>query len=128
MSEEIKKLVHTYQRILNEGNADLVRSVFTDDAVVIGQPFPTTTGIKEIFALYKDFLSKLDFNVKFEVLEVELGNDLGFVRTGSHGTFVPKGQAPGESAPQGRELFIVKKHQGDWKFSRYMFNTEVAPR
>ena len=39
-----------------------------------------------------DFLSKLAFNVQFDLLEMELGNDLGFARTRSHGTIVPKGQ------------------------------------
>jgi ketosteroid isomerase-like protein len=115
----------TYQRALNEANLDLVRSVYTNDAVVIGQPFPTATGIENIIALYSDFLSKLDFNVQFEWLEIELGNDLGFVRTRSHGTIVPKGKKPSGSEGN-REIFIVKKVQGNWKFYRYIFNAEVA--
>src|SRR5215831_113219 len=94
MSEEIKSLLRAYQRGLNEANLDLVRSVYAKDAVVIGQPFPTATGIEAIIALYTDFLSKLDFNVQFDLLEMELSNDLGFLRTRSHGTIVPKGQKP----------------------------------
>jgi hypothetical protein len=84
---------------------------------VIGQPFPTATGIEEIITLYKEFLSKLDFNVEFELLEMELSNDLGFIRTRSHRTIVPKGQKPTGSEGN-REIFIVKKVQGDWKFYR----------
>jgi ketosteroid isomerase-like protein len=125
MSEEIKHLLQTYQRGLNEANLDLVRSVYTNDAVVIGQPFPTATGLREIIALYTDFLSKLDFNVQFDLLEMELSNDLGFIRTRSCGTIVPKGQNPSGSEGN-RELFIVKKVQGYWKFYRYIFNAEVA--
>ena len=125
MNEEIKQLVQTYQRGLNDADLDLVRCVYADDAVVIGQPFPTATGIQEIIALYADFLSKLDFNVQFELLEMELSNDLGFIRTRSHGTIVPKGQKPTGSEGN-REIFIVKKIQGDWKFYRYIFNAEVA--
>lgn len=125
MSEEIKHLLGTYQRGLNEANLDLVRSVYTDDAIVIGQPFPTATGIQEIIALYADFLSKLDFNVQFDLLETELRDDLGFIRTRSHGTIVPKGQKP-TSSEGNREIFIVKKIRGNWKFYRYIFNSEVA--
>ena len=125
MNEEIRQLVQTYQRGLNDADLDLVRCVYADDAVVIGQPFPTATGIQEIIALYADFLSKLDFNVQFELLEVELSNDLGFIRTRSHGTIVPKGQKPTGSEGN-REIFIVKRIQGDWKFYRYIFNGEVA--
>ena len=125
MNEEIKQLLQTYQRGLNDADLDLVRSVYADEAVVIGQPFPTATGIREIITLYSDFLSKLDFNVQFELLEMELSNDLGFIRTRSHGTIVPKGQKPTGSEGN-REIFIVKKIQGDWKFYRYIFNAEVA--
>ena len=125
MSEEIKNLLQTYQRGLNEANLDFVRNVYTSDAVVIGQPFPTASGIEAIIALYADFLSKLDFNVQFDLLEIELRDDLGFIRTGSHGTIVPKGQKPAGSEGN-REIFIVKKIQGAWRFYRYIFNAEVA--
>jgi uncharacterized protein (TIGR02246 family) len=125
MSEEIKSLLRTYQRGLNEANLDLVRSVYAKDAVVIGQPFPTATGIEAILALYADFLSKLDFNVQFDLLEMELRDDLGFIRTRSHGTIVPKGQKPAGSEGN-REIFIVKKIEGAWKLYRYIFNAEVA--
>jgi uncharacterized protein (TIGR02246 family) len=124
MNEEIKNLLQTYQRALNEANLVLVRSVYAKDAVVIGQPFPTATGIDAILALYADFLSKLDFNVRFDLLELEFSNDLGFIRTRSHGTIVPKGQTPKDSEGN-REIFIVKKISGAWKFYRYIFNAEV---
>ena len=126
MSEEIKNLLQTYQRALNDANIDLVRSVYARDAVVIGQPFPTATGIDAILALYTDFLTKLDFNVQFDLLEMELRDDLGFIRTRSHGTIVPKGQKPAGSEGN-REIFIVRKIEGAWKFYRYIFNAEVAP-
>jgi len=125
MSEEIRTLLQTYQRALNDANIDLVRSVYADDAIVIGQPFPTATGIEAILALYADFLSKLNFNVQFDLLEMELRDDLGFIRTRSNGTIVPKGQKPAGSEGN-REIFIVKKIEGVWKFYRYIFNTEVA--
>ena len=125
MSEEIKNLLQTYQRALNEANIGLVRSVYAKDAIVIGQPFPTATGIEEIISLYTDFLSKLDFNVQFDLLELELSGDLGFIRTRSHGTIVPKGQKPAGSEGN-REIFIVKKIRGAWKFYRYIFNADVA--
>ena len=124
MNEQIQTLLKTYQRSLNEGNVDLVRSVYADDAVFIGQPFPTATGKERIVALYADFLSKLDFKVEFEVLEVELGENLGFVRTQSVGTIVPKGETP-KGTERNREVFVVKKIDGAWKIYRYIFNPEV---
>src|SRR5215472_8519559 len=122
MSEEIKNLLQTYQRALNEANIDLVRSVYAGDAIVIGQPFPTATGIEGIISLYTDFLSKLDFNVQFDLLELELSGDLGFMRTRSRGTIVPKGQKP--TGSEGNR--VLKKIRGAWKFYRYIFNAEVT--
>jgi len=125
MNEAIENLLQTYQRALNEANIGLVRGVYTKDAIVIGQPFPTATGIEAIVSLYTAFLSKLDFNVQFDLLELELSRDLGFIRTRSHGTIVPKGQKPTGSEGN-REIFIVKKIRGAWKFYRYIFNADVA--
>ena len=124
MNTEIATLLKTYERSLNEANVDLVKSVYTEDAVFIGAPFPTTTGRNAIVALYADFLSKLDFNVRFEVLEMELVDNLGFIRTKSVGTIVPKGQTPTGSEGN-RELFVVKKVNGKWLFHRYIFNPEL---
>ncbi len=124
MNQEIQNLLTTYQRGLNEGDVDLVRSVYADDAVFIGQPFPTATGKEEIVALYADVFSKLDFNVKFDIQDIELSGNLGFLRTRSHGTIVPKGQEP-EGGEGNREVFVLKKIDGEWKFYRYIFNAEV---
>jgi uncharacterized protein (TIGR02246 family) len=125
VNEEIATLLQTYQRGLNEADLDLIRRVYANDAMVIGQPFPTASGIDAILALYADFLSKLDFNVQFDPQELEVRDDLGFLRTRSHGTIVPKGQVPTGSEGN-REIFIVKKISGAWKFYRYIFNAEVA--
>ena len=124
MNEEIQTLIQTYRRSLKEANLDLVRSVFADDAIFIGQPFPTANGIEEIVGLYADFLSKLDFDVEFDVEEIEVSGDLGFVRTRSHGTITPKGQKP-EGGEGNREVFVVKRINGEWKLYRYIFNAEV---
>jgi uncharacterized protein (TIGR02246 family) len=124
MNEEIQTLVQIYQRSLNEANVDLLKRVYADDAIFIGQPFPSATGIDEIMSLYTGFLSQLDFNVAFDILEVELGDNLGFVRTRSSGTIVPKGQTP-KGSEGNREIFVVKKIDGAWKFYRYIFNAEV---
>ena len=124
MKKEIKALIENYQKSLNKSDLDLVRSVYAKDAVFIGQPFPTATGVDEIIALYADFFSKLDFDVEFDIAEVEMSGDLGFVRTRSRGTIVPTGQTP-EGTEGNREIFIVKKIDDVWKIYRYIFNAEV---
>ncbi len=124
MNEEIQNLIQTYQRGLNGADVGVVKSVYADDAVFIGQPFPTATGIEQIVSLYSDVLSKMDFDVQFDILEIELSGDLGFVHTRSRGTITPKGQEPNGSEGN-REIFVLKKIDGEWKIYRYIFNAEV---
>ena len=90
----------------------------------MGQPVPTATGIEEIVALYADLFSKRDYNIQFDIQEIELSGDLGFVRTRSRGTIAPKGQNP-EGSQGNREVFVLKNIDGEWKFYRYIFNAEV---
>ncbi len=123
MDGQIQELIQTYQRSLNEADLDLVKAVYSDDAMFIGAGFPTATGIEEIVASYTVGFSKLDLTAKFDIEEVELSDDLGFVRTRSHGTIAPKGQTPQDTVD--RQIFVVKKIDGRWKFYRYMFNAEV---
>ncbi len=124
MTEEIRNLIQTYQRSLNEADLDLVRAVYADDAMFIGQPLPTATGIEEIAATYAGVFSKFDYDLRFDIQEIELSGDLGFVRTRSQGTITPKGQNP-EGGKGNREIFVVKKIAGEWKLYRYMFNAQV---
>ena len=124
MNKEITTLIETYQKGLNEANINLIRSVYADDAMFIGQPFSTATGVDSIVELYGNFLSQLDFNVKFDIKEIELDGGLGFIRTHSHGSITPKGKKADKSEGN-REIFIVKRIDGSWKIYRYIFNAEV---
>ena len=124
MNEEIQNLIQTYQRGLNGADVNVVRSVYAKDAIFIGQPFPTATGIEAIVALYADVLTKMDFDVQFDILEIELSGDLGFVHTRSRDTITPKGQTP-QGSEGNREIFVLKKIDDEWKFYRYIFNAAV---
>lgn len=121
---QIEALMTSYQDILNNKNVDNVKTVYTADAQFIGDNFPTATGVNNIDALYGDFLSKLDFNIRFEILEVALNKDFGFIQTISTGTITPKGALAGNEEAN-REIFIVKKINNAWKIYRYIFTAEL---
>lgn len=121
---QITQLVKEYQQALNEGNGAAVRGLYTADGTFVGQGFPTAQGSEEIVALYTDFLSKLDFSIKFDIKELQLGEEYGFLRTASHGTIVPKGVTPSKQEGN-REVFLLKKVAGHWKFYYYIFNSEI---
>ncbi|GIC75455.1 hypothetical protein [Moritella sp. F3] len=127
---QIEALMTSYQDILNNKNVDNVKTVYTADAQFIGDNFPTATGVNNINALYGDFLSKLDFNIRFEILEVALNKDFGFIQTISTGSISPKGNGSPKGALAGneeanREIFIVKKITNEWQIYRYIFTAEL---
>jgi ketosteroid isomerase-like protein len=124
MNNEIKALLETYQKGLCDPNIDLICQVYTDDAMFIGQPFPTADGLDQIITLYKDFQSKLKFDVEFEVKELILDKEYGYMRTESYGSIVPVGQ-PKKDGEGNREIFILKKEMEKWKIHRYIFNEVI---
>lgn len=121
---QIEVLMTSYQDILNNANIDNVSSVYTSDAQFIGEGFPTAVGGDNIQVMYGDFLSKLDFNIRFEILEVTLNKDFGFIQTISTGTITPKGALAGNEEAN-REIFIVKKVSSEWRIYRYIFTAEL---
>lgn len=122
--KQISDLMTAYQNILNNANAANIKDVYTKDGTFIGQGFPTAIGQANIENLYSDFLSKLDFDIEFNIIEITLENDYGYIQTISRGTIVPKGQTA-KNKEANREIFIVKKVNEQWKIHRYIFTSEV---
>lgn len=112
--QDVVALINVYQDILNDGKPENLSKVYTEEAMFIGQNFPTAEGLDNITALYSDFLSKLDFNVDFDIKEIQLDKNIGYVRTISTGSITPKGQKAAVNEAN-REIFTVNKIEGEWK-------------
>ena len=124
MKQEIENLIQTYQRGLNENNLELSQGdLYLLMQSMSDRVIPLPAVLMKLVELCADFLSKLDFNIQFEILEISLESDLGFVRTRSYGTVVPKGQ-PREGSANCREIFLVKRVDGNWKIYLYTFNDD----
>lgn len=63
----------------------------------------------------------IQLNVKFDIEEITVADDIAFVRTQSHGTQLI--HATGQKTEElNREFFLLKRENGAWKIARYMFN------
>lgn len=117
----IEKQLASYSDALATTNLDNILSVYTDDAVVLPPGSPTAEGKDAIKTTYEGIFSNVVLDLKFNIDEIVLNGDYGFVRTTSSGTALNK--ATNESGPEeNRELFVVQKVNGEWKIARYMFN------
>ncbi|MDO4930403.1 MAG: SgcJ/EcaC family oxidoreductase [Bacteroidales bacterium] len=115
----VEALISTYQTALNASDAVAVAAVYTTDAVVMGPGAPTVSGNANVQQMYAQLFEGMTLNLTFHIDEVVLDGEYGFVRSHSDGD-VTAGDATVPSSF--RELFVVKKVDGEWKIAWYEYN------
>ena len=81
----------------------------------------TYRGAEAVKGNYEGIFSAVGLDLQFDIDEVVLDGDYGFVRSTSDGTATVL--ADNSSAPEvNRELWIVHKVDGQWKIAFYMYN------
>ena len=87
---------------------------------------PTSVGLAAVEGAYNYVFSQIKLNIVFQIDEIEVAENLAFARTISRGT--TDVLAAGITVPEeNRELFVLKKEQGEWKIARYIFN-KMSPQ
>lgn len=121
--DEIRALLETYERALNTGDAQLAVSCFTGDGVVMPQGVATASGA-DLPAMYQHFFAIRSYDIRFVVDELLLlGEDVAQLITSSAGTLrMLADDRRYEGA--NREMFLVRRVDGRWRFARYLFNND----
>lgn len=121
MKEAIKKTLFSYRDALNESSTSQALALYTENGVFMPSGAPTAIGQEQVKGAYDFVFSQIQLNIEFYIDEIEVIDDYAFARTTSKGTTLI--HATGESVPEeNRELFVLKKENGDWKIDRYIFN------
>lgn len=122
MSEDgIQPLLERYADALRRGSVDDVLACFTADARVMAPGAPTAADAA-VRGLYEQIFDALRLDIAFTVDDVVLASDTAFVLTRSTGTQTVL--ATGGAEPEAnREAFVLVREAGDWRISRYLFNT-----
>ncbi len=119
--DEIRALLGTYERSLNDGDADLAAACYTTDGVFMPTTLPTISGggLRDGYAA---IFGNIRLSVTFTIDElVAASGSLAYALTRSNGTQVVN-VTGAESAESNREVFIFAREDGSWKIGRYMFN------
>lgn len=118
---DIKSVIKAYEKALNGSNVGDVIKNYSQDGVFMPSGKPTSVGRDNVIQAYKNVFNALDLNVEFHIDEIVRRGDLAFVRTTSDGKikFLDKNVTIKNNS---RELFVMKRIDGDWKIYRYMFN------
>ena len=125
--QEAVDAVSLYGSKLNAEDVAGVVSAYAPDGVFYPYNLPTASGSDAIQDSYTNIFKLIKLNVTFVFEEVSVEGDLATVVTSSAGkVFVkePKIEAPEAN----REVFILKKVNGTFKISHYMFNKSEAPK
>ncbi len=119
--ESIKKTLLLYRDALNSSNTEAVLQLYAADGVFMPAAGPTAIGSKQLKEAYDFVFSNIQLNIEFYIEEIEVVGAHAFARTSSKGTTLV--HATNASMPEeNRELFVLKKNQGNWEIDRYMFN------
>ena len=120
--EEVRTLIATtYRDALAAGDADAITDAFADDGVVMPPEGATYRGSDAVKGNYEGIFSSVGLDLQFDIDEIAIDGDYGFVRSTSDGTATVL--ADNSSAPEvNRELWVVHKVDGQWKIAFYMYN------
>jgi uncharacterized protein (TIGR02246 family) len=118
---QIRRLLGTYERSLNESDAALAASCYSDDGVFMPTSLPTAAG-PQVLPAYVETFAKIRLDVRFAIDELVVANEnMAYALTRSSG--VQTTLATGEqSRESNREVFIFARREDAWKISRYLFN------
>jgi uncharacterized protein (TIGR02246 family) len=124
---EIEQLLNKYERALNTGDAQGAAQLYTNDGVLMAPENPSAVGSKAVGAAYAGIFQAIALNIKFQIAEAQLlSPEWALLRTTSTG--VIKILANGAEVPEGnQELFLLRKHDGQWKIARYSFSSFLHP-
>ncbi|HEB59219.1 MAG TPA: SgcJ/EcaC family oxidoreductase [Gammaproteobacteria bacterium] len=123
--DDIRAVIKAYEKALNASDVEAVLGVYAPDGVFMPSGKPTATGTAGVREAYRGVFRALDLDVVFHFEDIVQRGDLAFVRTTSSGKIVILGKGPIENHT--RELFVLRKVDGEWKISRYMFNEPTRP-
>ena len=119
--EQLRSLLVTYERSLNDGDAGRIEQFYTEDGVFMPAGFPTASGRSAVRGAYDVVFQNIRIAIHFTIDELKVEGNFAYARTNSVGTSTVV--ATGASGPEAnRELFIFARGPGGWKIARYMFN------
>lgn len=114
-------IAKTYRDALAAGNAAAIADAFAPDGVVMPPEGATYRGTSEVKGNYEGIFTAVGLDLQFSIDEIVLDGDWGFARSTSDGT--ASILADGTSSPEvNRELWVVRKVNGEWKIAFYMYN------
>lgn len=123
-AEGIGRLDDAFLGAYNQGNAESLAALFTEDGILVPPDEPTCEGREEIEGYFDDLLREVPATAEFEVLETNLLDGWAFERIDVTVSWTDS--ETGEEIETWERYFWVLQRQpdGDWKIARLIVNSE----
>jgi ketosteroid isomerase-like protein len=116
-------VVHRYEQLLNVGDTAGILALYAPDSVAEWNDKPTFVTPQDKKDAYDALFRIARFSTVFGYAGIEVEGDTAVVRTFHHkgATVLEAGK---EVVDLNREVFVLRKLNGDWKIRLYIFNTD----
>lgn len=122
--QAIRSVMQHYQDAMRSADIDGIASVLHPDVITTFQDRLTAKGKAQVLQNYQGTFAAMDFGtIEYVIDDIAVEGDLAMVAT-IHpvGSYVISKQDGSRHLDYNRELFILKKFQGEWLIYRYMYN------
>jgi uncharacterized protein (TIGR02246 family) len=117
----IEKLIFSYSDAFNTGDLAKTVAVYAEDGILMPQGAPLAQGPEQLKATFGFLFKTFQIRIDYVVDEVIVSGDHAYARTNSKVKTVVR--ANGETIElDNKELFVLRKIDGQWKISHYIFN------
>ena len=120
---EIVDVLRSYESFVNEGNAEGLGGLYTQNAVLLPDRFDVFEGSDAITSFYAFAFSALALELEFEIDpdDIVVSGDTAYAVTTSTGTRTIRETE--QTVPEiNRELWVFEQIDGDWMIARYASN------
>lgn len=115
-------VVHRYEQLLNAGDTTGILELFAPDGIAEWNDKPTFSTPQEKRDAYDALFRIAKFTTVFGYAGIDVHGDTAVVRTYHHkGATVLEGGK--DVVDLNREVFVLRKIDGRWRISLYIFNT-----
>lgn len=122
--KDVYNTIIRYQNALNSGDTKTILSLFSKESFSQWNNLLTADTNEKRKSQYDDLFSKEKFKTDFSFDTIWINGDTAVVRTHHHvGSVVTNFKEQKTVIDLNREVFVLKKVNGDWKIFLYTFNT-----
>lgn len=118
---DVLRPVEQYFAALNAGDAAAMQQLFEPDGKIMPPAKDTVIGRDAIGAFFRSNFANVEFHRDLHVHDVTWDGGLGAVQCSTTGTVTVRATGKTQNVDS-REIFLVRRREGNWRIQCYMFN------